>query len=276
MSEQSHAAALEYHACRYGGARVFFRGPERSLDQPFMACIGGSETYGKFVPAPWPALAEDILGRRLVNFGCMNAGLDTFLNEPAALAAIGRGDGAILQAMDAHRLSNRLYTVHPRRNDRFIRPAPALRDLYEEVDFTEFHFTRHMLSHLRALSAERFAVIEAELREAWLARMRRLARALPEPSVLMVLPVPAASPATLPGESLGDEPLFVTPDLIEEAAEDFTATLTVSVSDRARSAGTEGMVFTDLDAPAASGMPGPAIHAEIAAQLAPLLSRLTA
>jgi len=274
MSEEPRAAALDYQPCRYGTSKLRFRGPERALDAPFIACLGGSETYGKFIAAPWPALTEEATGHRLVNFGCMNAGIDSYLGDAPILATIAGARGAIVQAMDAHTLSNRLYTVHPRRNDRFIRPAPALRDLYPEVDFTEFHFTRHMLSHLKAVSEARFATLLEELRAAWLARMRALARALPEPRLLMVLPRPPAGIAALPEEALGPGPLFVTPDLVSDAAEDFSATLTVEPSGATVAAGTEGMIFSDLDAAAAAEMPGPTLHSEAAAQLVPLIERL--
>ena len=274
MSEEPRAIALDYQPCRYGASKLRFRGPGRALDAPFIACLGGSETYGKFIAAPWPALAEEATGRRLVNFGCMNAGIDSYLGDAPTLATIAWARGAIVQAMDAHTLSNRFYTVHPRRNDRFIRPAPALRDLYPEVDFTEFHFTRHMLSHLKAVSETRFETVREELHSAWLARMRALARALPERRVLMVLPRPPAEIAALPEEALGPGPLFVTPELVSEGGEDFSATLTVVPGSAALAAGTEGMVFADLDAAAAAEMPGPTLHSEAAAQLAPVIDRV--
>ena len=64
--------------------------------------------------------------------------------------------------------------MHPRRNDRFLRASERLQSLYPEVDFTEFHFNRHLLGRLQELSEERFAEIAGELRQAWLARMKHL------------------------------------------------------------------------------------------------------
>jgi hypothetical protein len=63
------------------------------------------------------------------------------------------------RSQGAQNLSNRLYTVHPRRNDRFLRASGILRTIYRDVDFTEFHFTRHMLDHLRCLSEDRFDIV---------------------------------------------------------------------------------------------------------------------
>jgi hypothetical protein len=70
------------------------------------------------------------------------------LNDPA-IAEARAATAIVLQIQGAQTLSNRLYTVHPRRNDRFVRASGILRTIYRDVDFTEFHFTRHMLDHLR-------------------------------------------------------------------------------------------------------------------------------
>ena len=81
----------------------------------------------------------------------------------------------VVQVMGAQNLTNRFYTVHPRRNDRFLRAAPDLQALYPEVDFTEFHFTRHLLRTLRWSSADRFEVVAEELRAVWVAPDGRIA-----------------------------------------------------------------------------------------------------
>jgi hypothetical protein len=61
---------------------------------------------------------------------------------------------------DAH------YRVHPCRNDRFLRAHQPLRDLYPEVDFTKFNFTRHMMQRLEAISPERFVRLRAAVQSA--------------------------------------------------------------------------------------------------------------
>ena len=54
---------------------------------------------------------------------------------------------------------NRFYAVHPRRNDRFLRPSAKIEALFPEIDFTEFSFNRHMLSALESVSADRFGQV---------------------------------------------------------------------------------------------------------------------
>ena len=61
--------ALDYFPCRYGMSKLLFRGPHRELDGPFCAVLGGTETYGKFVADPYPALVEQMTGLRMVNLG---------------------------------------------------------------------------------------------------------------------------------------------------------------------------------------------------------------
>ncbi|MEZ5723123.1 MAG: DUF6473 family protein [Paracoccaceae bacterium] len=70
-------------------------------------------------------------------------------------------------------MSNRFYAVHPRRNDRFLRASNLLKTIYREVDFTEFNFTRHLLTRLKELSEDKFMMVEQELK-AWVARMKTL------------------------------------------------------------------------------------------------------
>ncbi|EPX82368.1 hypothetical protein Salmuc_04093 [Salipiger mucosus DSM 16094] len=165
---------------------MLFRGPRRSLDESYVAFLGGTETYGRFVAAPFPALAEQRLDRVCVNLGAVNAGPDLYLNDAGALDVAARAELCVVQMMSAQNMSNRFYGVHPRRNDRFLRASEGLQALYPEVDFTEFHFTRHMLGRLREVSAERFAQVTEELRQAWMARMTQLLTVLRGRALLLV------------------------------------------------------------------------------------------
>jgi hypothetical protein len=78
----------------------------------------------------------------------------------------------VVSVTGAVNLSNRFYSVHPRRNDRFTKPSASLRTLYPEVDFSQICFTGHLLGKLYSVSPERFEQVVAELQTAWVARMR--------------------------------------------------------------------------------------------------------
>lgn len=174
----------DVQSCHYGHARLNFRGPERDLRQDFVAVLGGSEAYGRFVALPFPTLMEPCLGLGVANLAQARASADFYLTEPAVLEVAAKARAVAVVVMGATNQSNRYYRVHPRRNDRFIQASPQLRALYPEVDFTEFHFTQHLLRHLQAVSTKRFDAVAEELREVWVERMRELLGRIPVPALL--------------------------------------------------------------------------------------------
>jgi hypothetical protein len=184
-----------------------------------------------------------------------------------------RGAAAVvIQIVGAANISNRFYAVHPRRNDRFLRAAPQLTALYRDVDFTDFHFTRHMLKRLNAAGPDRFAAVESELRAAWLSRMGDLVRQAGRPVVLLWIGNHRKAPA--PRDPLAQEPLFVDETMVAALRGPGVTVLRVNPSDAARAEGSGGMVCGAFDHAAAAELPGPAVHREIAAALAPRLRDL--
>lgn len=265
---------LDYLPCRYGVSRLLFRGPKRSLDSPYIAFIGGTETYGKFIEHPFPALLEDRLGTTCLNLGQLNAGIDVFAQDPFVLEASSKADVTVVQILGAANMTNRFYSVHPRRNDRFVEASSLLQTIYREVDFSEFHFNKHMLSSLRSTSEDRFDTVLQELRAAWLARMKLMLRQIKGKTVLLWLSTRAVDDAAVSAQGLGPDPLFVSRDMIEEIRPLATAVLEVVASQAAIDAGTEGMVFGELDALAAAEILGPAAHQEVVDALAEVLATL--
>lgn len=261
--------ALDYQPCQYPGSPMTFRGPKCDLEEPYILCLGGSETFGKFSTDPFPDRLGDRLGRRVVNMGAMNAGVDLFLHDAAVKAAMGRAQAVVLQVPGAANMSNRFFTVHPRRNDRFLKASTMMRTIFREVDFTEFHFTRHMLSALKARSADRFAVVVEELRAAWVARMAQLIERSPVPVHLLWLSHRAPSDEVM--AELGYDPLFVTATMLDEVAP-LADSLSVSVwEDDGRAPEDRGLSFGRGEEAAASVMPGPADHERVSQVLAELL-----
>lgn len=264
------ASALDYSVCRYGNSKVQFRGPRCDFSGPYVACLGGTETFGKFVPDPYPALVQGRLGIPMANLGCVNAGIDVFLNEPAIADVAAGARVTVLQILGAQNLSNRYYTVHPRRNDRFVHAAPGLKALYRDIDFTEFHFTRHLLGALHRKSPERFEIVAEELRMAWISRMKLLLARLSSQTLLLWV-ANHAPPNRTDALSLQHDPLLVDTEMLAAIRPHVTDYLQIIGSPMAQLNGLRGMAFAEFDRPAAAEVLGPAVHHEVAHAMAPVL-----
>lgn len=259
------AGPLDYLPCRYSTSKLLFRGPRRDMTEPYIAFIGATETYGKFIEKPFPALIEEEIGVSCINFGQLNAGIDAFSGDPFVLQASAKSEITVLQVMGAQNMTNRFYAVHPRRNDRFVTTSTLLRTIYKEVDFSEFHFNKHMLKCLKEISLERFATVQDELQQAWLARMRlMLKRASGKTILLWFSDHGPEDDAMLEQHDIGRDPLFVTRQMMEEIAPCATAVVEVVASPEALNAGTEGMIFDEMEVMAASALMGPMAHQEAA------------
>lgn len=263
--------SLDYMPCRYGRSRLMFRGPRRDVTGRYVAVLGGIETYGRYIPKPYAQLTEEGLDLPVVNLGCPNAGPDAWLSDPAVMEVVTRAAAVVVQLPGAGDLTNRMYSVHQRRNDRFLRASPVLRAIYRGVDFTDFSFTRHMLRALFEAGPERFALVAEELRAAWTARMQSLLAQVP--GRLVLLWVGERPPGPRRDAPLG-EPLLVDAAMVEQVAEAADALVVAVPSAAARMQGTRGMVFPELSEPAARGLPGVAAHREMAEALLPVLRGL--
>jgi len=275
MKHDSAEGGLHYAPCRYGMSRIFFRGPRRRLDSPYLAFLGGTETFGKFIERPLPNLVEDELRQTCVNFGCVNGGVDAFVNDPTIMAACHDAQVTVVQIMGANYLSNRFYSVHPRRNDRFLRASTVMQAIYNDVDFADFTFTRHMLGTLHELSPERFDIVVSELREAWVARMKNMLGQIGPRAVLLWFSKEELSdtPWDQRPSGLQADPLFVTAEMINQLRPIVLDVVVANPSDTAVGKGTSGMIFAPMQAKAASEMLGVECHKEAARLLTPVLRR---
>jgi hypothetical protein len=265
--------SLDYFPCHYGTSKLVFRGPKRSLSRPYCVAIGGTETYGKFVPEPFPALLARMTDRTVVNLGYMNAGPDVFLNDPEILEIASLAELTIVQIIGAQNLSNRYYVVHPRRNDRFLHASSWLQTIYRDVDFTDFHFTRHMLQSLFQTSPERFSGVAVELQATWVQRMQQLLKSIKGRTLLLWMAEHVPPPA---GRAIDPytNPVLVDAAMIEQVRGHATAYLEVVTSRNANEEGVESMMFSSMERPAAEGVPGPAAHREVARAIADAVRQL--
>lgn len=264
---------LDYRPVRYDGSKLVFRGPQRRLTGEFVACLGGTETYGTFIDRPYPDLMERSLALPCVNFGWPNAGVDAFLKDDGLIDMVSGARAVVLQVPGAMNLCNPFYRVHPRRNDRFLEATPRLRRLYPEVDFTEFHFTRHMMRRLADVSPDRFAVLREGLQEVWVARMQALLERIAAPVVLMWFS------RHLPGlgheaTGIADDPAFVSRAMLRAVGARAAQVVEVVISPEACAQGTRGMRFDPMQEAVAADLPGLLAHSEAARALSPVLESL--
>lgn len=251
--------ALRLEPCTYGLSKVPFRGPRRPTNGQYIACLGSSDTFAKFVPEPFPALVERELGEVCVNLGCQAAGPDMFLTDTAVQSICHDAAATVIEVLGAANLSNDYYRVHPRRNDRFIAPTDKLRQLYPEVDFTDVAFTGHLLSRLERIDPDRFDTVRSHLQRVWVMRMAGLVAASRGPVFLLWF-----GPNGIGTEdgATGQRP-FVTADMIESLrpmVEDIIEVV-------APMGDTNGMVFAPLDQLAAQSMMGVDAHRSVAKAL---------
>ncbi|WP_095587379.1 DUF6473 family protein [Actibacterium ureilyticum] len=259
MYNTDRAHRPDYHLCSYGASRLSFRGPPSGTDAPFCVTLGGSETFGTGVDEPFPASLARLLGRPVINLGCPNAGLDALVADDTVMAICARAHLTVVQVLGAQYLSNSYYSVHPRRNDRFLRARAPLQNLFPEVEFARFHFTGHMLQELHAVSPTRFAVLLADLQQHWVARMQQLAARLSRRSVLLWLtPQPPATTGPAPAAP------FVDCGTLAQVRGEFTAFVQADLP------------VQDCGAADTAQGPGTAAHDALARQLAPVVDRLIA
>lgn len=267
------AGALDYLPCQYGTSRLIFRGPQCDLKADYLACLGGTMTYGKFIPFPYPSLLEEALDIQVVNLGCVNAGPEVFFQERELTAIASGAKACVVQITGAGNQTNKYYSVHPRRNDRFVAASPLLRALYGSVDFTEISFTRHLLATLQAHSPQSFEVVAQALREAWVVRMKDLLRRLTCPTILLWV-AETPPPASGRQAQILNDPILIDQDMITAIRPLASAYVELIPSAEARREGVEGMAFGPMEAPAAATLPGPAVHYETATLLLPVISQL--
>lgn len=266
-------SALNYYPCRYGASKILFRGPEKSLTENYCAVIGGSETYGKFTDEPFPRLLEKLTGRSFVNLGCMNAGIDAFANDDAVMDICNKAETTIVQLTGAQNVSNKYYTVHPRRNDRFLEASDRLRALYKKVDFTEIHFTGHLLNVLEKSSPRQFKSIRKELRIHWVSLMKTMLERIGGKIILLWISEHDPDEQQHLDRHWGD-PVFLNRDMLDQLSGLVAGVVEIVATPDEISAGHKRMYFSKMEEPAARQMLGPVVQQAAARELNMLLATL--
>ncbi|MGI9389391.1 MAG: DUF6473 family protein [Boseongicola sp.] len=257
---------INYQTWRHGASRIAFRGPAQRLDEPYTAIVGGSETFGKFVSCPFAELLQAEIGTPVVNLGVMHAGLSLVVNDPAILEIASNAQLTVVQVLGATNMSNRFYSVHPRRNDRFVSVSRRMHDLFPDVDFADINFTGHLLAALEEERHPAFDEFVDELKTAWVERMRTILGSIRGDRLLLWMS--ERRPEEPSSARFGVDPMFVDRDMLEALSPCIGGIVEVVANQRAREEGLRGKLYRSSEEQAAAAMPGPSFHEQTAAALA--------
>jgi hypothetical protein len=186
-----------------------------------------------------------MLNVTVANFGCMNASIDTVASDAGLMQLCQNAVVTIVQMTGAQNLTNKHYSVHPRRNDRLVQVSDDLVAEFPGIEFRDIYFTRHLLS---------LDEIGGQIVLLWLADH-----------------IPGANPYDKP---LGHDPMFVDRSMIDQLTAQTPLYVEVIATQDEIDAGFERMVFSPMEEPAACEMLGPIVHQATARELIEVLRPL--
>lgn len=177
-------AFINYNVYQWGRLQQYYRGPVPKMDEPYVACLGGAQTFGRYTHEPYPALLAEKLGMEVANFGAGGAGPGFFLRDSMVMEAASAAEVCVVQVMSARSLSNRLFKVKADRNAQIKAVSKALEELFPHIDFETFTYAHNMLNQIEANDPQSFVEVEMELKTAWVARTRLLLESIHTRKVL--------------------------------------------------------------------------------------------
>jgi hypothetical protein len=175
----------------------------------------------------------------------------------------------VIQITGAQNISNRFYSVHPRRNDRFLKASRLMQTIFAEVDFTEFHFTRHLLRGLEGYLA-------GKVRDGPAGTARGLGRPDAGPAqrlnnraVLVWMSRHALDDGPT-GLTPADEPLFVTRGMVDALRPHVRDVVEIVARPEEVRAGRAHLASDRTDRTAAEDLLGAEVHARVAEASRPI------
>ncbi len=252
---------------RIGGARLPIRPLPNVMQRDYVAFLGSDDTYGCHLSYPFTDLIEDETGIQTINLGCVGARIDAFQQNEGILEMCRGARLVFIEAVGAEAMSNRLYRVDVRNNQRLIRVTKYLKALYEGVDFSGIETVGELLTVLAQMSEEKLYFVRLELHMAWVARMKTLIKQIGVPVILLWLadhePFYAAK-----GGTIFRDPLFVDRTMIEALRQEVVDIIEITASK-------DEVFSTGADAKEPTSMPigslGPGYHERVAAELSPVI-----
>jgi len=240
----------------------------------YVAYIGGTETFGRFIETPYPMLLEDQSGLSSINLGCQNAGVEAFISSPELIDICSMAKVTVIEILGAPNMSNRMYTVDPRNNNRFVRASKSFKDTFPEMDFSKFDRTDDLLNEIACKAPDKVHLVRQEIQSAWVARMRTLLDKIAGRKILLWLAdhVPFSAVA---GGTICREPLFVDRAMLNAVTSRADRLIEIVATQDEITQGYEFLYHSDLEHAEAKEMLGPVVHARVAEALLPIISENT-
>jgi len=270
---------FDYKLYRYGRSRQVFRGPVPDLRGGYVAFLGGSGTFGRFTDCPYPDLLGTALGRAALNLGTEGAGPGFFLADPEVARAASDSAVCVVQAMCASAISNRMFTIRPRRNSRLHAVSDLLAGIFPEVDFTRFAYVPAMLKHLHAVDDHRFRLVANEMRNAWIGRTQTLLATLEARTILFWFSQRVPEEGSMDFADHANYPQFVDRamlDAVRTAADGYAECISIAGLPQDLTIEGETVLYRPSGDPIDENreFPSPEMHAAAAEALRPEILRL--
>jgi hypothetical protein len=169
------APAFDYELGEVPGTGTLFRGPVADTRRPYIAAVGGAQTFGRFVGRPFPTVLAERLGMPCLNLGFGGAG-PRFAMRPDILPLLQGARLVVVQVFSGRSASNSLFDNTDCRNTGRV---------VATGEWTTFErFLDRLLMREDPALAERTV---RETRDDFVFDMTRLGRALAVPTVLLWL-----------------------------------------------------------------------------------------
>ena len=169
---------IDYELWKIPGMGLSFRGPAFDIKPSgYFTAIGAAQTFGRFVPVPYPREIAQEIGLPCLNLGYSGAGPTFFTDRPPLIDLINQSRFAIVQVMSGRSVSNSCFTVQANQG----LSAPIWKGAHEPAAFAEQAYEEYLTHH----SVEEVMRLRAEIRVNYIEKMQQLMAAIRVPKVLL-------------------------------------------------------------------------------------------
>jgi Domain of unknown function (DUF6473) len=174
--QRADAHIIDYELHQLPGLEGAFRGPPIHTNE-YLACLGGAQTFGRFVQTPFPRLISHAIGIESLNLGRGGAGPSFYYSDSTLLGYINRARFVIVQVLSGRSQSNSLFCT--------TNHGMLGLNLAEGREVTANDFYTWLMNQDEQLVRK----IVAETRDNYVLAMTQLLHAITPPKILLWLSV---------------------------------------------------------------------------------------